>query len=366
MFEKILEAFSLAENDFTIVPFGTGLINHTWKLQSNTSKEAYILQRVNHTVFKHPEDITFNIRLIETYLQQHAPDYLFIAPVPTINNTDYYFDEQLGFFRVFPFLHNSHSIDVVHLPQQAFEAARQFALFTKLLSGFNAEQLKITLPNFHDISLRFNDFNKALKNGNRQRIDQAKDSIDYLLQQEYIVHTFEAIKKNPHFKVRVTHHDTKISNVLFNASDKGLCVIDLDTVMPGYFISDIGDMMRTYLSPANEEEADFSKVRIREDFFRAIIVGYLSEMKNELTAEEKEYFVYAAKYLVYMQALRFLTDHINNDVYYGAKYEGHNLVRANNQIALLNDITKKKDILNRIVQACLKETPAQMLQEFSA
>lgn len=365
MFEKILEAFPLAASDFAIIPFGTGLINHTWKLQSKTSEEAYILQQVNRTVFKHPEDIAYNIRLIESYLQQYAPQYLFIAPVPTIRHTDYYVSDG-SFFRVFPFLQNSHSIDVVHTPQQAFEAARQFALFTKLLSGFDAAQLKITLPNFHDIPLRFTDFHKALKSGNGQRIDQAKESINYLLQQEHIVHTFETIKSNPHFKIRVTHHDTKISNVLFDASDKGLCVIDLDTVMPGYFISDMGDMMRTYLSPANEEEADLSKVHIREDFFRAIIVGYLSEMKKELTDVEKEYFVYAAKYLVYMQALRFLTDHINNDVYYGAKYEGHNLVRANNQIALLKEITQKEEVLNRIVQNCLQESPAQMVQEFSA
>lgn len=365
MFEKILKAFSLSADDFTIIPFGTGLINHTWKLQSKTNNEAYILQQVNHTVFKHPEDITYNIRLIEAYLQQQAPQYLFIAPVPTTGHTDYYVNEG-NFFRIFPFLQHSHSVDVVYTPQQAFEASRQFALFTKLLSGFDAAQLKMTLPNFHDITLRFSDFNKALQSGNENRIDEAKDSIRYLLQQEHIVHTFEAIKSNPHFKIRVTHHDTKISNVLFDDMDKGLCVIDLDTVMPGYFISDIGDMMRTYLSPANEEEADFSKVYIREDFFKGIIVGYLSEMKKELTAVEKEYFVYAAKYLVYMQALRFLTDHINNDVYYGAKYKGHNLVRANNQIALLKDITKKEDLLNGIVQNCLNGTAAQLLPGFLA
>lgn len=358
MFEKILSAFSLDPEDFTINKFGTGLINRTWKLQSKTDSEAYILQQVNDAVFKNPRAIAFNIRLIENYLKQHYPHYLFIAPVATTAHTDYYIDKEGGFFRLFPFLENSHSIDVVHSPQQGFEAARQFGRFTKLLSGLDANLLKITLPHFHDLSLRYKDFTQALKNGNSKRIAAAKDAIDYLLQQEHLVNTFEAIKNNPHFKVRVTHHDTKISNVLFDQQEKGLCVIDLDTVMPGYFISDIGDMMRTYLSPASEEEADFSKIHVREDFFRAIIMGYLSELKDELSEVEKGYFVYAAQFIIYMQALRFLTDHLNNDIYYGAQYEGHNLIRAVNQITLLKEITQKEKMLNQIVKKCILEAPS--------
>jgi thiamine kinase-like enzyme len=144
----------------------------------------------------------------------------------------------------------------------------------------------------------------------------------------------------------VTHHDTKISNVLFDDQDNGLCVIDLDTVMPGYFISDVGDMMRTYLSPVNEEEKDLSKIIIRNEYFKAITDGYLSEMSAELTEKEKEHFVYAGKFMIYMQALRFITDHLNNDHYYGAAYEGHNFVRANNQAVLLQKLSEKEDELS--------------------
>ena len=151
---------------------------------------------------------------------------------------------------------------------------------------------------------------------------------------------------NPSFKLRVTHHDTKISNVLFNQEDKGLCVIDLDTVMPGYFISDVGDMIRTYLSPANEEEKDFSKIEIREEYFSAIWKGYMSEMNDELSTEEKNHFIYAGKFMIYMQAIRFLTDHLNNDIYYGAKYPGHNLVRAGNQAVLLQRLLEKEALLS--------------------
>lgn len=146
---------------------------------------------------------------------------------------------------------------------------------------------------------------------------------------------FEKVRQDPAFRMRVTHHDTKISNVLFNDAGKGICVIDLDTVMPGYFISDVGDMMRTYLSPANEEEKDFAQVEVRPEFYRAIREGYLEEMGSHLTTGEKDHFFYAGEFLIYMQALRFLTDYLNDDKYYGRLYEDHNFVRAGNQVALL-------------------------------
>jgi Ser/Thr protein kinase RdoA (MazF antagonist) len=172
----------------------------------------------------------------------------------------------------------------------------------------------------------------------------------------HIVDEYERIKNNPDFRLRVTHHDTKISNVLFDDTDNALCVIDLDTVMPGYFISDVGDMMRTYLSPAGEEERDFSKIEVRVDFFKAIVSGYLHQMNDALTDAEKESFVYAGKFLIYMQALRFFSDHLNNDVYYGAAYEGQNEVRAQNQVVLLQRLCEKESTLQALVQEALSHT----------
>ena len=137
--------------------------------------------------------------------------------------------------------------------------------------------------------------------------------------------------------------------MLFDDNNKGLCVVDLDTVMPGYFISDFGDMMRTYLSPVSEEEKDISKIEIREEYFKAIAEGYLSEMEKELTAVEKNCLVYAGKFMVYMQALRFLTDYLNNDIYYGSKYEDQNFIRANNQVSLLKKIIEKEKTLQKMV-----------------
>ncbi|HZI26378.1 MAG TPA: aminoglycoside phosphotransferase family protein, partial [Chryseolinea sp.] len=255
----------------------------------------------------------------------------------------------------FPFIKGSHTINVVSSPEQAFEAAFHFGKFTRLLAGFDVTKLHITIPDFHNLSLRYRQFEDALTQGNPTRIKQSQPLIDAIKNQRDIVTVFEKIQKNSKVKLRVTHHDTKISNVLFDESGKGICVIDLDTIMPGYFISDVGDMLRTYLSPANEEVSDFSTIDVREDFFRAIVQGYISTMGTELTEDERALMLYSGSFLTYMQAMRILTDYCNNDVYYGARYEEHNLVRAGNQLQLLKILTDKAEILQKIVSTESKQ-----------
>lgn len=346
MLASLLSRFGLDEKHCTVHPFGSGLINHTWKVVNG--QQSYILQRINHNVFKQPYHISDNLRLIGDYFKQNHPEYLFTTPVPTTSNEEMIGDGEQGYFRLFVFVPASHTVDVVDTPQQAFEAAKQFGKFTRLLSGLEITKLKITLPDFHNLSLRYEQFQQSLRNGNKERMTEAADAIRFLQHQIDIVEEYEAIKNNPAFRLRVTHHDTKISNILFDEQDKGLCVIDLDTVMPGYYISDVGDMMRTYLSPVSEEEKDFSKIQIRDEYFKAIVEGYLHEMGDELSATEKKYFVYAGKFIIYMQALRFLTDYINNDIYYGARYPKHNFVRANNQIVLLQRLLEKEEAFNKL------------------
>jgi len=304
--EEILFQFGLNQEEYQVQSFGNGLINATWKIEDKQGNPKFILQKVNQQIFKQPWDIASNTRLIDNYLKQRFPEYLFVSPVASTAGDDLVKIDD-GFYRLFPFIANSHTIDVVEEPQQAYEAARHFARFTKYLSGFDAEQLKITLPDFHNLSLRYQQFERALETGNPERIARSKELIAAIKQNKRIVDEFEICKTG--FTKRVTHHDTKISNVLFNAAGKGLCVIDLDTVMPGYFISDVGDMMRTYLCPVSEEEKDYSKIIIRKEFYNAIVNGYLSEMSAVLTDTEKPYFHYAGEFMIYMQAIRFLTDH---------------------------------------------------------
>ena len=347
MFLNVTAAYGLKEEECTITAFGTGLINHTWKI--SCGGKEYILQQINQDVFGQPAFIAENTEALARYLHRHFPEYLFICPLSASDDRNLIHDETEGYFRLIPFVTGSHTYDVVEASQLAYEAALQFGRFTKLLAGFPADRLHITLPDFHNLSLRYQQFTDALVHGNPERIAGAGDLIGLIHTFHPILTEFEEILEDPGFTLRVTHHDTKISNVLFDENNKGLCVIDLDTVMPGYFISDLGDMMRTYLSPVSEEEKDFSRISIREDYFKAIVRGYLGEMKDQLSPSELRRVVYAGKFMIYMQALRFLTDHLNNDRYYGAGYEGHNLVRAGNQLSLLQRLTEKETLLNDLV-----------------
>lgn len=340
--QSVLPLYGFGGDTTNVHAFGSGLINNTWKVI--TPQREYILQRINHSVFKDPASIAHNIKHIANYLKHNHPEYPFVAPLASSDGQDMvYFKE--GYFRLFPFVKGSHTKDVVQTPLQAYEAATQFGRFSRLLNDMDVNQLKVTIPHFHDLDLRYQQFALALENGNTLRIRESATLIEFLKAHSDIVDDYKKIISDPRFRLRVTHHDTKISNVLFNAEDQGICVIDLDTVMPGYFISDLGDMMRTYLSPVSEEEKDFDKIEVRDDFYRAILKGFYQEMKDILTETEKQSFFYSGKFMIYMQAIRFLTDHLNNDVYYGARYPGHNFIRAGNQIALLQRLMEKEKAL---------------------
>ena len=347
MIDNVLQSYGIDRQKSKVESLTSGLINNTWKV--STGKDAYIVQRINHQVFKKPFEVAANIRMIDAYLKEHSPSYLFVSPVANLEGEDIYYREEQGYFRVFPYIEGSHTIDSVSNPDQAFEAALQFGKFTRLLSGFDAQQLHITIPNFHNLTLRFEQFETASKNGDPARIRQSAHLISEIRNYGYVVDQFEKIRRNASFKQRVTHHDTKISNVLFDRQEKGLCVIDLDTVMPGYFISDMGDMMRTYLSPANEEEKDFEKIEVREDFFKSIVNGYLSSMGDELSKDEQSLILYSGQFLIYMQAIRFLADYFNRDAYYGARYPEHNFVRAGNQLVLLRRLDEKTEKFKKII-----------------
>lgn len=333
MFENILNLYGIDTLKATVQQFGDGLINHTWKVNANNKN--YILQKVNSDVFKQPDAIDRNLTLLREYLRKTNPDYLFVSPVVATNGYSLIYIDS-GYYRLFPFVEGSVSLNALTKKEEAYEAAKQFGKFSKILDGFPVEELNITIPNFHNLALRFDQFKTACRDASADRLEKAKDSIKFIDDHEYIAKTYQEILQNSTIPLRVIHHDTKISNILFDEKNKGLCVIDLDTVMPGYFISDVGDMMRTYLSAVSEEETDFSKISIRKEFFKAIYDGYMGEMKDVLSDAEKNYFIYAGKFIIYMQAIRFLADYLQNDIYYGAKYEDHNFNRANNQITLLS------------------------------
>jgi Ser/Thr protein kinase RdoA (MazF antagonist) len=330
----ILSQYFSDADAYQITLFGNGLIHKTYTA-SKSGSPVYILQEVNASVFKAPLDIASNLEALSRFLEQNEKEVFYPTPLSTFNGQPYVI-ESGSFYRLTPFVKGTHTLDACTSAEQAYEAALQFGKFTAAFNGMDVSILKPTIPRFHDLSFRWQQFTEAMQHGNKARIQHAAKAIEQIQGDFSIVSRFQSILSSSQFVQRVTHHDTKINNVLLNAQGKGVCVIDLDTVMSGLFISDLGDMFRTYLSPGNEEETDLSQVFVRPDFHKAIISGYLEHMKDLLNQDELDALNYAGQFMIYMQALRFLTDFLNDDTYYGIKYPLNNYNRTINQLALLD------------------------------
>jgi len=347
MFQNILKAYNLSDSGYHIEPLGSGLINKTWKVFGNGG-QAFVLQRINTDVFKNPEYIASNIRKIGQYLATVDPLYLFAAPLPASNGRYMVYIEG-SYYRLSAFVPGSQTFDSLTGTGYAYEAAKQFGRFSRLLVSFDIKQLQYPLPDFHNLNLRMTQLSNAIRQSEPARLITAKAQIEKVDALKSIADTYCDIADKKKIPLRVIHHDAKINNVLFDKSGKGLCVIDLDTVMPGYFISDVGDMMRTYLAESNEEQTDMDKITIRPEFFAVIYAGYMGEMGDILTQAEKELFIYSGKFMIYMQAVRFLTDYLNGNIYYTTYHKNQNLVRTTNQLKLLEKYLDSEKAFTAIV-----------------
>jgi Ser/Thr protein kinase RdoA (MazF antagonist) len=347
---EVLKAYGYAKENIKITQIGTGLINRTYLLSPLAEEKKYILQNINTSVFKSPQAIANNLRSIADYLSFTYPEYLFIKPISTTSSEEMAHIHH-EYWRMLPFVPNTISLDVLADPKQAYEAAKQFGKLSRLLDHFDAKALQPTIPGFHDLGLRYEQFELALNQASETVKEQAKAQIEDALTHKYILDYYTSYSHRKDFPDRVMHHDTKISNVLLDDETyEGICVIDLDTIMPGKFISDLGDMMRTYLCAFSENETDLDKIKIRLPYFEAMIKGYLSEMKSILTQTEKELILFSGKYIIYMQALRFLTDFLSSNKYYPTSYPTQNLDRAKNQFKLLHEIALNEKELQDIIE----------------
>jgi Ser/Thr protein kinase RdoA (MazF antagonist) len=361
LLEQVLSEYGFQADQVSYKSFGTGHINSTWLISIQNSSKQYILQSININVFKEPEIIAANVKLLSDYLKKHNPEYLFVGAIPSINGSEMAYVGGI-YWRLTNFIDNSVSFDTLSDPEQAYEAALQFGRLNRLLSDFDASELKETIPGFHDLGLRYNQFAEAHEHTNESLKLKAASEIQRAKHYSFILDYFNSFKNSPDFPNRAMHHDTKISNMLFDKDTmKGICVIDLDTMMSGKFISDLGDMMRTYLCAYSENEPDTDKIFIREAYFEAIVRGYLYEMGSILTNVEKDLILFSGKYLIYMQAIRFLSDFLNGSIYYPISYPEQNLDRARNQFKLLSEFFDKEKVLVDIVNQCLNDTRAKIL-----
>ena len=251
-------------------------------------------------------------------------------------------DAKGNYWRAFEFIADALMLTIAEKPAQAKATAKTFAKFTAAFDEFNVDLLKTVIPDFHNLSFRYRQFEEAVNGENYERIPVSLPLIEELKKRERYKHFYEIITDSPDaFPKRVIHHDAKISNVLFSSiNSKVICLVDFDTVMPGYFFSDLGDMIRSMAGSHDENSTAFDKLKIRKSYYEAIVDGYLSTMKKYFTDAEMKHIHYAGLIMIYMQALRFLTDYMNGDIYYNIKYPEQNYDRAKNQFILLQQLEK--------------------------
>lgn len=342
----IVKSFGIDPQKVRIDRTGSGYINQTYKIEGDKS---FILQRINNKVFTKPEVIANNLRIASDYLAGNFPDYLFLSSIRSVDGREMVYDNEGFPWRLFPYIENSMTVDKVESEDEAFEAARGFAELTSHLSGCDVNHFKPTIDRFHDLAWRFEQFETALKNTTNQRKKDSEDAIRGCLHFSYLVTQYKKLIQDGGLVLRVTHNDTKINNILFDGrTRKAVCVIDLDTLMPGYFIYDLGDMVRTFVSPVSEEEKDLSKVIFRESMYKALLDGYQSQMNKSMNAVEKTLAPFSGMMMTYIMALRMLADYLNGNIYYVISYPEQNLVRARNQLkllSLLEEHFKKEDFI---------------------
>lgn len=352
---SICEAFGIALNGHDCIPFGTGLINQTFRLKDRHGDNDWILQQVNTAVFTRPELIAYNNYLAAEHLRSHHPEYRFMRGLRTTDHKDLFIRDDLGAWRVFPFYHNTVTYDGAVTPAQAFSAAQQFGRLTRNLEGVYVGAFKTIIPGFHDLAVRFETLKKSIDAAGAERKASALDTTQYFLKNAHIVEEFKVAMMDPDVHTRITHNDTKVNNVLFDKdTNEAVCVVDLDTLMPGKAIFDLGDMIRTFVSPAAEDDPDPSHAAVNEDVYEKLVEGYFSEMGPLMSFSERTLVHWCGQMLIYEQGIRFLTDFLRDDVYYRVDRPEHNLDRAKNQMHLLKVYTTKQKTLNERVRHLLK------------
>jgi Ser/Thr protein kinase RdoA (MazF antagonist) len=335
--EKIVKSFGIT-GSVKIFPLGSGHIHQTYKV---TAKNNFVLQRVNKNVFTQPEIIASNNRIAFQYLKQQHPGYLFPQALPDLQGNDLFFDDDGFPWRLYPLIENTFTIDEVSSEQEAFEAASGFGQLTKNLNGVDTALFKPTLDRFHDLTWRYEQFEDAFQKSKPKTLIAATNEIEIARSFQYLVKEYQELIDQGSLIQRVMHNDTKVNNILFDTvTQKAVCAIDLDTLMPGYFIYDLGDMVRTFVSPVNEEEKDISKVTFRRNIYDALLEGYLIQMGELLTPSEKKSIPFSGMMMTYIMALRMLADFLRGNTYYHITYPDQNLVRARNQLHLLKLIAQ--------------------------
>lgn len=335
-------------------PYGSGHINDTYRVSFKNGGEPFwqIVQRINHNIFKNPGALMENIQRVTAHLAEQVandPDRSrrALSLIPTRYGRGWYVDEEGNYWRAYYYIPKARTYDAVQRTDQAFQAARAFGRFQQMLAAMPAPRLHDTIPDFHNTPKRFKALLAAIEADVAGRAILAKPEIEFALAHESIVN----VLLEANLPERVTHNDTKFNNVMLDdETGEGICVIDLDTVMPGLAPYDFGDIVRTTTSPAEEDERDLSLVTMQFPMFEALVRGYLSSAHEFLSPHEKRLLAFSGKLITFEIGTRFLTDYLAGDTYFKVHREGHNLDRCRTQFKLVESIAQQEERMTRLVE----------------
>ncbi|MDR2429426.1 MAG: aminoglycoside phosphotransferase family protein [Puniceicoccales bacterium] len=357
----IAAQFDLRGDFINATAYGSGNINDTFAITCDQAgvRVRYILQRVNHHVFKNTAGVMENVARICRHTLRRlqvdgVPDAArrTLTLVPSRTGADWFVDAGGNHWRVFLFIELARSYDVIETTEQARAAAEAFGNFTKLLVDLPGGRLVETIPNFHNTMWRYGEFQRALASDARNRARDVRDEIAFLQERKADCSVVVDAIARGEIPERVTHNDTKLNNILIdNRTQRALCVIDLDTAMPGSALYDFGDMVRSATSPVGEDERDLRKVVCRPGYFKALALGYLAALGGTLNKAEKALLPFSGKLLALELGMRFLTDYLDGDVYFKTTRPGHNLDRCRNQFALARSIETQMEAMARVVDS---------------
>ena len=347
--QSVLSSFALLGAPISCESFGSGHINGT-QLVVCEGGARYVLQHINTHVFREPEALMRNIELVTAHLRKRVSNPRGVLNLVQALDGKSFVVENGAYWRVYELVENS----VCHQSADAalfYESAVAFGRFQNQLADFPAEQLTETIPHFHDTPVRFAAFQRAVAEDAAGVCRLVQREIDFVLSREAFTHTLTDLQSAGELPLRVTHNDTKINNVLFDAeTNKALCVIDLDTVMPGLSVNDFGDAIRFGASTAAEDERDLSRVHFDLELYEAYIKGYLSTCGENLTKMEKAMLPVGAKMMTLECGMRFLADHLAGDVYFHVSRKGQNLDRARTQFRLVEEMEQHWTQMHEIVE----------------
>ena len=344
----ILRQFCLDAEPASCTPYGCGHINRTY-LVATAGGRCYILQKINHHTFRDVAGLMENIELVTEHLRRKSPDPRSVLTLIRTKDGKSYLEADDGYWRVFRFVEDSICLQQPESDADFYESAVGFGTFQQLLSDFPAEKLHETIPNFHNTPDRYRAFHETLTRDPMHRAAQVQPEIEFALARQAEMAALQNALDAGELPLRVTHNDTKLNNVLFDAKTrKALCIIDLDTVMPGSALYDYGDSIRFGAATAAEDERELDKMEMSLERFRVFTRGYVRACPG-LTQKELELLPLGAKVMTMECGVRFLTDHIDGDNYFSIHREGQNLDRAHTQFKLVADMEQKWDKMKEIV-----------------